>query len=56
MGFLAAKEKDFYRVKLGDTQNNPSAADKCQSAREKCMATGNFTGPQGKSVSGLAKQ
>jgi hypothetical protein len=36
--------------------NNPSAKDKCESARSRCMATGTFTGPQGKSFSGLAKQ
>jgi hypothetical protein len=36
--------------------NNPGAKEKCESARAKCMATGTFTGPQGKSFSGLAKQ
>ena len=37
-------------------RNNAGKADKCQSAREKCMQTGTFVGPQGKSFSGLAKQ
>jgi hypothetical protein len=37
-------------------KNNPGAKDKCQSERANCMATGNFTGPQGKSYSGLMKQ
>jgi hypothetical protein len=37
-------------------QNNPGKTDKCQSARAKCMETGTFVGPQGRSFSGLAKQ
>ncbi len=37
-------------------KNNPGAKDKCESERAKCMTTGRFTGPQGASFSGLAKQ
>jgi hypothetical protein len=35
--------------------NIPNAADKCQAARAKCLQTGTFTNPKGKSFSGLAK-
>jgi len=37
-------------------QNNPGKTDQCQSASTRCMQTGTFVGPQGKSFSGLLKQ
>ena len=37
------------------TLKNRNVADKCQAAGARCMQTGTFVTPQGKSFSGLAK-